>query len=267
MFDAIGFQHFDDGIITKDEFLSLSTQRVDDYINIMVREHPRFKQRYSEQTYLSMSKSFSMVNHLIRERVMKITKLPRKVVYNSEHMQVARYTEYGHYHAHHDSETHTRTDVPCCHLTGPETVLKYGACKLCRFITLMTYLNDVEEGGETAFPAADNATYDSSAFRVKGTNPEDSKDLYNLSHNCYSSNLVITPRARTAVMWYNHLVNKETGWLGELDERSLHGGCDVRKGEKWISNIWLTAPYADSVNSTGMYFDEEDYIAAEKLYS
>lgn len=23
----------------------------------------------------------------------------------------------------------------------------------------MTYLNDVEEGGETAFPAADNATY------------------------------------------------------------------------------------------------------------
>ena len=25
----------------------------------------------------------------------------------------------------------------------------------------MAYLNDVEEGGETAFPAADNATYDS----------------------------------------------------------------------------------------------------------
>ena len=24
----------------------------------------------------------------------------------------------------------------------------------------MAYLNDVEEGGETAFPAADNATYD-----------------------------------------------------------------------------------------------------------
>ena len=24
----------------------------------------------------------------------------------------------------------------------------------------MVYLNDVEEGGETAFPAADNSTYD-----------------------------------------------------------------------------------------------------------
>ena len=29
-----------------------------------------------------------------------------------------------------------------------------------RFITIMIYLNDVEEGGETAFPAADNTTYD-----------------------------------------------------------------------------------------------------------
>jgi len=38
---------------------------------------------------------------------------------------------------------------------------------LCRFITLMTYLNDVEEGGETAFPAADNATYDSSVSTLR----------------------------------------------------------------------------------------------------
>ncbi len=31
-----------------------------------------------------------------------------------------------------------------------------------RFITVMIYLNDVEEGGETAFPAAHNETYDNS---------------------------------------------------------------------------------------------------------
>lgn len=102
---------------------------------------------------------------------------------------------------------------------------------------------------------------------MKGTNPENTKDLYNLSHNCYTSNLVIKPRALTAVMWYNHLVDEESGWLGELDERSLHGGCDVRKGEKWIANIWITAPYADSANRTSMYLDETDYLEAEKLYS
>ena len=59
---------FSVGIITKDEFSLLSTQSVDDYINTMVREHPRFRQRYSEQTYLPMSKSFSNINHVIRER-------------------------------------------------------------------------------------------------------------------------------------------------------------------------------------------------------
>ena len=35
-------------------------------------------------------------------------------------------------------------------------ILKY----FDRFITIMIYLNDVEEGGETAFPAANNKTYD-----------------------------------------------------------------------------------------------------------
>ena len=35
-------------------------------------------------------------------------------------------------------------------------ILKY----FDRFMTIMIYLNDVEEGGETAFPAANNKTYD-----------------------------------------------------------------------------------------------------------
>lgn len=29
-----------------------------------------------------------------------------------------------------------------------------------RYITILFYLNDVEEGGETAFPVADNGTLD-----------------------------------------------------------------------------------------------------------
>ena len=29
-----------------------------------------------------------------------------------------------------------------------------------RYLTLLYFLNDVEEGGETAFPIADNETYD-----------------------------------------------------------------------------------------------------------
>lgn len=29
----------------------------------------------------------------------------------------------------------------------------------CRYITILYFLNDVDEGGQTAFPIADNATF------------------------------------------------------------------------------------------------------------
>ncbi len=39
-------------------------------------------------------------------------------------------------------------------------------------------------------------------------------------------------------MWYNHLLNTQTAWMGALDAFSGHGDC-VSKGEKWIANIWI----------------------------
>lgn len=30
-----------------------------------------------------------------------------------------------------------------------------------------------------------------------------------------------------------------TGWMGELDEYSLHGDCPVRRGVKWVANSWI----------------------------
>lgn len=43
------------------------------------------------------------------------------------------------------------------------------------------------------------------------------------------------------VMWYNHKVG-ENGLLGEIDPFSLHGGCDVQEGYKWVGNHWIPAP-------------------------
>ena len=40
-------------------------------------------------------------------------------------------------------------------------------------------------------------------------------------------------------MWYNHLRDKRTGWHGNLDEMTYHGGCDIIKGQKWIANNWI----------------------------
>ena len=56
------------------------------------------------------------------------------------------------------------------------------------------------------------------------------------------------------MMWYNHKVDyKNGGWLGELDGYSLHGGCMVTEGEKWIANNWLTAPYHHDVDTPSMF--------------
>ena len=41
-----------------------------------------------------------------------------------------------------------------CHLSSIRFVL----VSLIRYVTILFYLNDVEEGGETAFPMADNVT-------------------------------------------------------------------------------------------------------------
>ena len=48
-------------------------------------------------------------------------------------IQVVKYGQNGHYNSHHDTETHERTDVPCCHHTDIQTVQQYGKCRICRY--------------------------------------------------------------------------------------------------------------------------------------
>jgi hypoxia-inducible factor prolyl 4-hydroxylase len=60
------------------------------------------------------------------------------------------------------------------------------------------------------------------------------------------------PKKRTALLWYNHKLNPETGWMGDVDLRSLHGGCDVIKGSKWIANNWIDAS-RDSSHDINMF--------------
>ena len=81
----------------------------------------------------------------------------------------------------------------------------------------------------------------------------DGQDPYNLSHHCHKANLVVAPKRGTAIVWYNHVLDKEDTWLGELDKFSLHGGCDVTEGKKWVANQWMPAPYKQNVNARSIY--------------
>ena len=69
-----------------------------------------------------------------------------------------------------------------------------------RVSTLVIYLNDVEQGGETIFP---------------------------------NMQLSVVPKKGSAV--YFEYCNS----LGQLDAQTLHGGNPVVKGEKWIATKWM----------------------------
>ena len=86
---------------------------------------------------------------------------------------------------------------------------------------------------------------------------EDENGLCNLARNCNKSNMVIKPEKGKAVLWYNHLTRRDSGWLGQVDFRSFHGGCNVQKGEKWIANNWI--------NVSPIRMDDFRLWASEKL--
>ncbi|TRZ40500.1 2OG-Fe(II) oxygenase [Niallia circulans] len=74
------------------------------------------------------------------------------------------------------------------------------AAKNNRISTLVIYLNDVEEGGETYFPKL---------------------------------NLSISPKKGSAV-YFEYFYNNQ-----DLNELTLHGGAPVIKGEKWVATQWM----------------------------
>ncbi|XP_071090174.1 transmembrane prolyl 4-hydroxylase-like [Haliotis cracherodii] len=198
--------------------------------------------RISQTTFLRPDMDNLLLN--IQRRISLLTELPMDLIEESEWYQFGRYGVGGHYHSHYDSSLSSRETLmqkPCCYQSSPPHTET--SCILCRYITVMVYLNDVEKGGETAFPLADRST------------TELKEEDIDLSRYCQKSALLVRPKKGKAVMWYNNIRDPETGWLGIADEFSLHGGCDVIKGEKWIFNSWISAPQFNRKFGNSFYAD------------
>ncbi|XP_010432225.1 PREDICTED: probable prolyl 4-hydroxylase 8 isoform X3 [Camelina sativa] len=136
----------------------------------------------------------------IENRISDFTFIP---IENGEGLQVLHYEVGQKYEPHHDyffDEFNTR---------------KGGQ----RIATLLMYLSDVEEGGETVFPSA------------KG-NVSDVPWWDELSQ-CGKTGLSVLPKKRDALLFWSMKPD------AALDPSSLHGGCPVIKGNKWSSTKWF----------------------------
>jgi prolyl 4-hydroxylase len=128
---------------------------------------------------------FKLNENLIETKCSSIAKqLTNKNDNNLEDLQVVYYPVGGYFRPHHDATKNTKINT---YVTSRE-------------YTLLIYLNDVEEGGETVFPKL---------------------------------NLEIKPKKGKGIFFRTLDKNDE------IIPESLHGGKPVIKGEKWICNNWV----------------------------
>ncbi|XP_047203544.1 transmembrane prolyl 4-hydroxylase [Girardinichthys multiradiatus] len=229
IYDGLKADKDGDGLLSLQEFRLLSS---DAFQRFLLQRGVKRSQlvRNSRHTWLYQGKGAHQVLQKIKERVTRLTRLPSALVDLSEPLQVVRYEEGGHYHAHHDSGP-VYPETACTHTRlAANTSTPFETS--CRYITVLFYLNSVDGGGETAFPVADNRTYDEVSLI------QNDVDLMDTRRNCDKSNLRVKPTKGMAVFWYNYLSDGR-GWVGEQDEYALHGGCVVTSGTKWVANKWI----------------------------
>mgnify|MGYP002883495334 CR=1 FL=1 len=135
--------------------------------------------------------------------------------------QVLRYEHMEHYSAHHDFFN------PKEYANNPQMLREVEGGARNRLATVFFYLNNVSQGGQTNFPRAG----DSGLARDVRPPVRDYFDC--------SKGLSVFPQEGKVIIFYSMLPN------GEMDEMSLHGGCDVLEhDEKWSANFWLwNKPY------------------------
>ncbi|CAO2827044.1 prolyl 4-hydroxylase 1 [Amaranthus tricolor] len=130
----------------------------------------------------------------IEKRISVFSQVP---VENGELIQVLRYEKDQFYKPHHD-------------YFSDEFNVKRGGQRVA---TMLMYLSDNVEGGETIFPMAGSGECSCGGKMVSG--------------------MSVKPLKGDAVLFWS------MGLDGQPDPRSVHGGCEVLSGEKWSATKWM----------------------------
>eukprot|EP00268_Persea_americana_P025767 TRINITY_DN2511_c0_g1_i10.p1 TRINITY_DN2511_c0_g1~~TRINITY_DN2511_c0_g1_i10.p1 ORF type:complete len:152 (-),score=33.36 TRINITY_DN2511_c0_g1_i10:307-762(-) len=144
--------------------------------------------------FLSSEERNYPIIQAIEKRIAVFSQIPEE---NGELIQVLKYEKNQFYRPHHDYFSDTFN-------------LKRGGQRIA---TMLMYLSDNVEGGETYFPMAGDGECSCGGKTVKG--------------------MCVKPTQGDAVLFWS------MGLDGVSDPNSIHGGCEVLEGEKWSATKWM----------------------------
>uniref|UniRef100_A0A7S3KVR6 Fe2OG dioxygenase domain-containing protein n=1 Tax=Amphora coffeiformis TaxID=265554 RepID=A0A7S3KVR6_9STRA len=177
-----------------------------EYSNVVLRDddhgRPASDFRTSQSTFVRSTGDPTLLD--IEFRTASLVRVPRQ---HQEDVQVLRYgpgEKYDHHHDYFD---------PNAYQNDPDTLEAIDNGRHNRLATVLWYLSEVEQGGETAFPRYENAV------------PMTMQDC--------EAGIKVKPEKGRVIIFYSLLPN------GKPDPLSLHGACPVEEGVKWAANKWV----------------------------
>ncbi|KAF7837098.1 prolyl 4-hydroxylase 1 [Senna tora] len=174
--------------------IALPRLQVSTVVDVQTGKGIKSKVRTSSGMFLSSEERKYPMIQAIEKRISVYSQVP---IENGELMQVLRYEKNQYYQPHHDYFSDTFN-------------LKRGGQRIA---TMLMYLSDNVEGGETYFPMAGSGDCICGGKTVKG--------------------LSIKPIKGNAVLFWS------MGLDGQSNPASVHGGCEVLSGEKWSATKWM----------------------------
>ncbi|KAH0665957.1 hypothetical protein KY285_027163 [Solanum tuberosum] len=202
-----------EGFLTDEECNHLISLAKSELKRSAVADNESGKSKHSEvrtSSGMFISKAKDPIVSGIEDKIATWTFLPKE---NGEEIQVLRYEEGQKYEPHYD------------YFVDKVNIARGGH----RFATVLMYLTDVEKGGETVFPKAEES------HRRRSMAADDSLS------ECAKKGIAVKPRKGDALLFYSLHPNATP------DPISLHGGCPVLEGEKWSATKWI---HVDSFDKT-----------------